>query len=88
MEQLKGRIATWMKYVEYGKPRVKTEVKFLGFGVGYEEFEVGAGNFSTAIIMLDDGTINSVPVDDVRFDADVYQLIVTDTPPPAEEESE
>lgn len=43
------------------------EAKFHQFGVNYEEFESGAGNFSTAIIELDDGTIENVPVETVKF---------------------
>jgi len=43
------------------------EALFLGFGVDYEEFDGGPGNYSTAIIELEDGTIKNVPVQNVRF---------------------
>ena len=43
------------------------EATFLEFGVNYEEFESGAGNFSTAIIMRDDGTIDMVQATMIQF---------------------
>lgn len=47
--------------VEAGK------AKFHQFGVGYEEFESGPGNFSTAIIEKEDGSIENIFVEMVRF---------------------
>lgn len=43
------------------------EATFHQFGVGYEEFEAGPGNFTTAIVEWPDGRVESVPVDHVRF---------------------
>lgn len=43
------------------------EATFHQFGVDYEEFETGLGNFSTAIIELPDGTVKNVPVHHIRF---------------------
>jgi hypothetical protein len=43
------------------------EALFHQFGVGYEEFESGPGNFTTAIVEWPDGRIESVVVDHVRF---------------------
>lgn len=40
---------------------------FHQFGVDYEEFESGPGNFSTAIIEMPDGSIKNVPVELVVF---------------------
>ena len=40
---------------------------FHGWGVGYEEFETGPGNFSVAIVEKEDGTVDSYPVHLVRF---------------------
>jgi len=40
---------------------------FHGWGVDYEEFESGAGNYSTAIIERVGGTIENVPVEMVKF---------------------
>lgn len=52
-----------------GKP--KEVLDFIGtfhaFGVDFEEFETGPGNYSTAIVEREDGRIRTVPVDMVRF---------------------
>jgi len=40
---------------------------FLQFGVDYEEFESGAGNYSTAIVEMPDGSIKNVPVENIIF---------------------
>lgn len=40
---------------------------FHGFGVDYEEFESGPGNFSTAIVEMPDGTVKNVPADMIKF---------------------
>lgn len=45
----------------------KSEATFHEFGVSYEEFESGPGNYSTAIIELPDGTVKNVPVEDIEF---------------------
>ena len=42
-------------------------VKFHQFGMDYEEFETGPGNFSTAIVECDDGTVKNVPADLIKF---------------------
>jgi hypothetical protein len=43
------------------------EAGFHQFGVGYEEFEAGPGNFTTAIVEWPDGRVESVPAEHVRF---------------------
>ena len=40
---------------------------FHQFGVDYEEFETGPGNFSTAIVEMPDGTVQNVPVELIVF---------------------
>lgn len=40
---------------------------FHQFGVDCGEFEVGFGNFTTAIIEMPDGTVESVPVKSIKF---------------------
>ena len=48
--------------------RVKDEIgTFLSFGCDYIEYETGIGNFSTAIIELDDGIVRNIAVDDIDF---------------------
>ncbi len=41
--------------------------RFHEWGSNYEEFENGAGNFSTAIIERPDGTVENVPVELIKF---------------------
>lgn len=40
---------------------------FHQWGVGYEEFEAGPGNFTTAIIELDDGRVVEAVPNTVKF---------------------
>lgn len=66
-----------VEYFEYatktndGNPTIKKskigEATFHQFGVDYEEFETGPGNFTTAILELDDGNVISVDVELIRF---------------------
>ena len=66
------RKVNWFKWeqvageAKYGKVPKGTAI-FHQFGVDYEEFESGPGNFSTAIIELDDGTVKNVPVRNIAF---------------------
>lgn len=50
------------------REKVKTgEGLFHQFGLDYEEFDNGAGNFSTAIIEMPNGEIKNVPVENIIF---------------------
>ena len=40
---------------------------FHQFGVDYEEFETGPGNYSTAIVEMPDGSVKNVPVELIVF---------------------
>ena len=40
---------------------------FHEWGCDYDEFESGPGNYSTAIIERDDGTVENVPADLIQF---------------------
>jgi len=40
---------------------------FRAFGVDYEEFEEGPGNFSTAIIERNNGEVINIPVELIIF---------------------
>lgn len=40
---------------------------FIQYGVNYEEFDAGPGNFTTAIIEMPDGTVKNVPVENIQF---------------------
>ena len=59
-ERIEGRAQAW-QLVDKG------EAKFHQFGVDYEEFETGPGNYSTAIVEWPDGTVESVRADRVQF---------------------
>ncbi len=68
--KLYGRGVIIYKWVEEDNSMVKvpdTNGYFQGWGVDYEEFESGAGNFSAAIIMLKDGSIKLIPAEQVKF---------------------
>jgi len=43
------------------------EGKFHGWGVEYEEFENGPGNYSVAIVEMPDGTVQTLMPSLVRF---------------------
>lgn len=51
----------------YMELQEKGEAYLLEFGVDYEELENGVGNYSTAIINLDDGTVKNIPVENIKF---------------------
>jgi hypothetical protein len=40
---------------------------FIQYGINYEEFETNAGNFTTAIIEMPDGTVKNLSVDLFQF---------------------
>ena len=43
------------------------EALFHEWGSNYEEFDSGPGNYSIAIVEFDDGKIQSIPVEQIRF---------------------
>ena len=43
------------------------DAKFHQFGVDYEQFDSGVGNFTVAIVEMYDGSVMSVPVDLIKF---------------------
>jgi len=43
------------------------EGNFIEYGVDYEEFESGAGNYSCGIIEMDDGTVSLEPIGNFEF---------------------
>lgn len=56
-------------YIGNGKHEKKEtgEAYFHMWGYNYEEFENGAGNFSTAIIEREDGTIEELSPQEIKF---------------------
>ena len=61
-----GHEPTWKKMVA-------GEATFVQFGVDYEELESGPGNFSTAIIELDNGEVKNIPAAMIKFIVDTNQ---------------
>jgi hypothetical protein len=45
----------------------KGEAMFLAFGVDYEQLDMTAGMYSTAIIELADGSVKNVPAEHIKF---------------------
>lgn len=60
-----------VKFFKYDKsPPVlvcKGEANFHQWGLDFEEFETGAGNYSTAIIELDNGVVENIPAEHIEF---------------------
>lgn len=46
----------------------KVEVgKFHQWGIEYEEFDTGPGNYTVAVVELFDGQVKTFPANDVKF---------------------
>ena len=41
--------------------------KFIEYGVDYQEFDNGPGNYSTAIVEMPDGSVKNIPVENIKF---------------------
>lgn len=75
------RKVIWSEYVDSGERKAHGQIVwklteigealFHQFGSAYEEFESGAGNYSTAIIELPDGTVKMVRAEHIRFIGDL-----------------
>ena len=59
------RVKVW-KY-EKGVMLFDGEATFHRWGCDYEEFENGPGNFTTAVIERDDGTVETPPANWIAF---------------------
>lgn len=70
MKTRKVKILAWDtdNYVDgsYLKKEIG-EGEFHGWGVAYEEFETGPGNYSTAIIEMPDGSVINHQVELIKF---------------------
>lgn len=71
MEQRKVIVSHMVGHKTEGRMKYvlepKGEALFHQFGVGYEEFESGPGNFTTAIVEWPDGQVESVVADHIKF---------------------
>lgn len=67
------RKAQTYKYKKHDNPfaawdKVKDGIGiFRQFGVNYEEFDNGPGNYTTAIVEMPDGTVKNIPVENIEF---------------------
>jgi len=50
----------WEKEFDY-------EASFHAFGVDFEEVQYGVGNYSAAIVELDNGEVKNVPAEMIQF---------------------
>lgn len=62
-------VSEWQKFAEppYNRTVEVGEATFHQFGVDFNEFDEGPGNFSTAIVEFPDGVVKNVPVELIRF---------------------
>ncbi len=66
------KIQRWVKVYRWGsngKPEMVGRGVFMQYGCDYSEYETGPGNYSTAIVEMDDGTVRNVPIEGLVFDA-------------------
>jgi hypothetical protein len=57
----------WSEVQKRNLLTVAGEASFHQFGLDYEEFDGGPGNYSCAIIEWDDGQVETVPASQIRF---------------------
>jgi len=53
------------------------EAVFHQFGCGYQEFETGPGNFSTAIVEMENGEVKNIPVEMIEFVDRIEKATIT-----------
>lgn len=65
----KRRVTVYKYQYEKGQPVKKClgNGVFQQYGTDYEEYESGPGNFTTAIVEMDDGSVKNVAVDLITF---------------------
>ena len=59
--------SVWNDMTKRMERRLVGEALFHQFGVSYDEFEGGPGNFTSAVIELDDGTVRNIGIELIRF---------------------
>lgn len=65
-EMVQERNSDRLSGVEY-KKKSRGPARFHGWGVEYEEFDGGPGNFTIAIVEFSDGTVDTVMLGFIRF---------------------
>lgn len=70
----KVKVMKPVRKVEDGKSMLHEEfdyfAKFHHWGVDFEEFEGGPGNYTVAIVEKKDGVVKSIPAELIQFVAD------------------
>jgi len=66
VEILKNKYVTG-GHLPVGKEGTGVFGTFIQYSMGYEEFETGPGNFATAIVELDDGSVLNEMVEFIKF---------------------
>lgn len=57
----------WDRDLKKNLKKESYKAYFLGFGIDYEELRDGVGQYTSAILELDDGTVTMVPVFMIKF---------------------
>lgn len=60
-------VVKWCKGEQGWVKEVDHEAIFLSFGTDYEEFQGGCGMFTCAVLELDDGQVEMVRADLIKF---------------------
>jgi hypothetical protein len=60
-------------YANFEKKELVCTGRFVQFGVSYEEFETGPGNFTTVIALLPDGSLANWSVESVKVEVQIEQ---------------
>ena len=70
MRRVKYKKTVYVPPTENEKGRWEKEIGegvFHCWGLDYEEMDIGAVNFTTGIVELDDGTVRNVPAENIQF---------------------
>ncbi len=71
MEELKGKKVKCYEIVSIKNGRTNKEHKydgvFLEWGLDYDKFDATAVSFTTAIVLLDNGTVELIPPHLIQF---------------------
>ena len=57
----------WVAGLNKNVKKESYQAYFLGFGIDYEELREGVGQYTTAILELEDGSVTMVPIPMIKF---------------------
>jgi len=75
MSKRKVEFTYYERSKDGGVKKIISRGAFIQFGCAYEEFETGIGNYTTAIIEMEDGHIKSIPAEDLVFTDKLDDLV-------------